>query len=211
MHSLVMDTGGDFVFVLSTKLGEPVPETNIPAAGATSVDSAFVCPVTVPVKTRLDVYDSMGKDEVRHYNGSTVIRPLVYNSGLLTDEALKAHALQSLAKDADSVGGRLASHFLSTWITESFSFYYVENYQEEAWIYGLTCAVEGRWAAAIDSWAPLVKNGSVLNRACACYNMAQAFYLLEDYQLSARWLDQAEKLENLSLAPGLRKRLAKHL
>ena len=41
--------------------------------------------------------------------------------------------------------------------------------------------------------------------------MAQAFYLLEDYQLSARWLDQAEKLENLSLAPGLRKRLAKHL
>jgi hypothetical protein len=34
---------------------------------------------------------------------------------------------------------------------------------------------------------------------------------MEDYEMSSRWLDMAEKLENVSLAPGLRKRLSRYL
>jgi hypothetical protein len=37
------------------------------------------------------------------------------------------------------------------------------------------------------------------------------FYLLGDMGLATRWLDAAEGMENVSLAPGLRKRIAAHL
>lgn len=210
MHSLVMDTGGDVVFVLKTQLGVPAPETNQVAKDATSVDSAFVCPVAVPVKTHLDVYDSMGQDKVRSFNGSAVLRTLVYNNGLLTQEAMGEKALKGLSKEADLVGERISKRFLSTWIKESFSFYYFD-YGSESWIDGILQVMDGKFAAAVDCWTKLVKKGDATHRACACYNIAQAFYLMEDYELSGRWLQEAEKLENVSLAPGLRKRLAAHL
>ena len=210
MHSLVMDTGGDVVFVLKTHLGEPVAETNQTVKNATSVDSAFVCPVSVPVKTHLDVYDSMGKDKVHTYNGSAVLRTLVYNNGMLTQEALADKALRSLGSEAEIVGHRISNRFLSPWITESFSFYYFD-YGCDSWIDGLLQVMDGKFAAAVDSWSGLVKKGSANQRACACYNIAQAFYLMEDYELSRRWLQEAEKLGELSLAPGLRKRLDAHL
>ena len=210
MHSLVMDTGGDVVFVLKTQLGVPAPETNQVVKDATSVDSAFVCPVAVPVKTHLDVYDSMGQDKVHSFNGSAVLRTLVYNNGLLTQEAMGEQALKGLSKEADVVGERISKRFLSTWIKESFSFYYFD-YGSEPWIDGILQVMDGKFAAAVDCWTKLVKKGDATHRACACYNIAQAFYLMEDDELSERWLQEAEKLENVSLAPGLRKRLTAHL
>ena len=66
-------------------------------------------------------------------------------------------------------------------------------------------------ASAIDGWAKIAKSGSDLKKACACYNIAQAFFLMGDYSLSSRWLDEADRFENLSLSPGLRKRLSEHL
>ena len=212
MHSLVMETEGDVVFVLSSTLGQPAPETNQVVAKATSVDSAFVCPVAVPVRTQLYVYDSMGQDKVLPYKGSAVLRPLVFNNGALTEDGLKSLALRSMAGEAEEVGERISSRFLSTWTTETFSFYYLEGtLQNDIWIYALSNALDGKFAAAVDMWMPLTKQGSAMNRACACYNIAQAFYLMEDYEMSSRWLEMAEKLENISLAPGLRKRLSQHL
>ena len=211
MHSLVMETEGDVVFVLSSNLGQPAPETNQVVAKATSVDSAYVCPVAVPVRTQLYVYDSMGKDKVIPYKGSAVLRPLVFNNGALTEDGLKSLALRSMAGEADEVGERISTRFLSTWTTESFSFYYFDDMNTNTWINGLAETLEGRFAAAVDLWSPLVKQGSSTYRACACYNIAQAFYFMEDYEMSSRWLDMAEKLENVSLAPGLRKRLSHHL
>ena len=212
MHSLVMETEGDVVFVLSSSLGLPAPETNQVVPKATSVDSAFVCPVAVPVRTQLYIYDSMGQDKVIPFKGSAVLRPMVYNNGTLTEDGLKSLALRSMAGEADIVGERISTRFLSTWTTETFSFYYWEGgWQSDVWIYALANMLDGKIAAAVDQWMPLVKLGNNTSRACACYNIAQAFYLMEDYELSARWLDTAEKLENVSLAPGLRKRLAHHL
>ncbi len=210
MHSLVMDTGGDVVFVLKTNLGIPAPETNQVVKDATSVDSAFVCPVAVPVKTHLDVYDSMGQDKVHSYNGSAVLRTRVFNNGLLTQEALGEKALRSLGAEAEVVGERISRRFLSTWIKEAFSFYYFDM-GSDPWIDGILQVMDGKFAAAVDCWTKLVKRGDATHRACACYNIAQAFYLMEDYELSQRWLKEAEKLENVSLAPGLQKRLDAHL
>ncbi len=212
MHSLVMETDGDVIFVLASNLGLPAPEENQAVKGATSVDSAFVCPVAVPVRTRLFVYDSMGQDKVLAYSGYAVMRTSVYNNGMLSDEALKDLSLRSMAREAEDVGERISSRFLSTWATESFSFYYFEDSSFSGpWIVALAHALDGDFSQAIDAWAPLTKQGGRQSRACACYNIAQAFYLLEDYTLAARWLDMAQKLEAVSLAPGLQKRLAERL
>ena len=211
MHSLVMETEGDVVFLLRSRLGEPTLETNQPITGATSLDSAFICPVLVPVKLQLDVYDSMSEDKVHNYNGSTVLRAQVYNNGILTDDALKSLSLRSMGRQAEKVGERVSTRFLSNWITESFGFYFYEPSASDLWDDALVNVLYGELSAAVDKWGILVKSGSAEKRACACYNLAQAFYLMSDYTLSSRWLDEAEKLENVSLAPGLRKRLASHL
>ena len=167
MHSLVMDTGGDVVFVLKTNLGVPAPETNQVVKDATSVDSAFVCPVAVPVKTHLDVYDSMGQEydsmgqeKVHSFNGSAVLRTRVFNNGMLTQEALAEKALRSLGPEADVVGERISRRFLSTWIKEAFSFYYFDM-GSDPWIDGILQVMDGKFAAAVDCWAQsaLAKRG----------------------------------------------------
>lgn len=211
MHSLVMETGDDVVFLLSTHLGEPALESNREVAGAHSVDSAYVCPVSIPVKTRLQVYDSMGQDVVTHYSGSAVLHARVYNNGAITDEGLRSLALRSLDKQAEDVAGRISSRFVSEWKTESFSFYYFDDSNATAWISGLEWAAAGRFSKAVDAWAPLLKRGNLQKRACAAYNIAQAFYLMEDLEMASLWLDEAEKWENVSLSPGLRKRIADRL
>lgn len=176
MHTLVMETGGDMVFLLSSSLGNPSLGGN---------------PSDIPVRTNLYVYDSMGQDEVLRYKGSAV--------------------LHSLLPEAEVVGERIARRFLSQWKTEDFPLYYFDDYSSEAWFTPLQDVADGKFSAAVDGYSLLVKGGSDLKRSCACFNLAQVFYLLGDYPLSARWLDEAEKLENVSLAPALRKRLASHL
>ena len=57
----------------------------------------------------------------------------------------------------------------------------------------------------------LVKGGSAIKKAAASYDIAMAFYLLEDYEMAAKWLDMADSLENLSLSKGLRKRINERL
>jgi hypothetical protein len=210
MHTLVMETGGDVIFLLSSALGDPVVGKNMESKSS-SVDSAFVCEANVPVNTVLYLYDSMGNDEVKRYKGSATLNPSVYSNGMLTEDALKNLTLRSLMPEAEEVGFRISRRFQSNWITESFSFYYFDDFSSESWFTPLQDAADGKFAKAIQGWEPLVKDGSTIKRACACFNMAQAFYLLGDYVISSRWLDEAEKLENLSQVPALRKRLAAHL
>lgn len=211
MHTLVMETGGDVIFLLSTSLGEPALGKNVESEVRNSVDSAFVCTVIVPVNTNLYVYDSMGNDEVKKFKGNATLKSVVYNSGMLTEDALKALTLRNLAPEAEVVGERIAHRFESNWSTESFSFYYFDDYSSESWFTALQHAADGQFAKAIQGWEAMVKEGTAMKRACACFNIAQTFYLLGDYAISSRWLDEAEKLENLTQAQTLRKRLALHL
>lgn len=208
MHELVMDTNSDVIFLLSSRLGAPVLSANQPVSGAVSADSAFVCPVNIPVNTSLQVYDSMGEDKVLRFKGKAVLRPNVYNNGTPSTEALGTLARHSLDDKADEMGDRISRRFLSEWRTESFSVYY---YDTDSWYKPLAHLAEGKFSAAIDGWADLARRGSNLSRACASYDIAMALYLMEDYEMAAKWLEMADKLETLSLSPGLHKRLEIHL
>jgi len=211
MHNLVMETEGDVIFLLNSSLGEFTFEPNKPVPGAASVDSAYVAVASIPVQTHLYVFDSMGKDEVKLHKGRAILKLQVYNSGITSEEGLRTLALREVPDYAEEVGDRISHRFLSTWINESFSFYYFDDYSSESWFTPLQQAADEQYAKAIDGWARMVKEGSSIKRACACFNIAQTFFLLGDYELSARWLDEAEKLENLSQASALRKRLSVHL
>ena len=212
MHSLVMDTEGDVVFLLHSHLSEPSLEANTPVSGALSADSAYVCHANVPVHTLLSVYDSMGKDAVQSFQGTAILRTTVYNSGLFTEDGLRSLAMHSLAQQAQEVGQRVAKRFLSSWKTETFSFYYFDDFDAYEWWHALEDANDGQMHKAIDRWGVLAKEANAsIKRGCACYNIALAFYLMGDYQLASRWLDQAESIENVPMVPTLRKRLASHL
>ena len=176
MHSLVMDTEGDVIFVLASHLDVPADTTSMSV---------------VPLKTSLSIYDSMGEDKVHQYSGST---------------AMTMTAMKELPEKAEEMAGRIVKRFLSGWKTESFRFYYFDGL-DDSWTDALSLLCAGKIGKAMDLWMPLTRQGSLTKRGCAAYNMAMGFYLLEDYHMSAYWLEYADKLENLTLSEGLHKRL----
>ena len=209
MHSLVMDTGEDVIFLLVNSLGDVQLEARQEVRNARSVDSAYVTPALVPLSTSVFVYDSMGEDMVRRFSGSTLLRPAVYNNGLVPEENLKDQTrMVAAAGEAEKMGERISRRFVSNWQTESFSFYYFDDSSSEQWELALVNALEGKFAAAIDGWAPFLKADDERKQACACYNLAMAFYMMENRELATRWLDLADTLyPDLALSPGLRKRI----
>ena len=63
------------------------------------------------------------------------------------------------------------------------------------------------WINAVNLWEKFLKLKDYQRRACASYNIAVAYYMLGDYELAGRWLDQADRMSKLDLSPGLRKRI----
>ena len=179
MHSLVMDTDADVVFLLSSAIGMPDDKARL------------------PLNTALSVYDSMGEDKVHKYKGNAFLVP--------------KDGTSDLSEEAEKVGGRIATRFLSTWKAESFSLYYFDDFSSSDWEKALKLSYENKFGKAIDVWMQFVKGGRALKRAAASYNIAMAFYLLEDFEMAAKWLDMADSMENLSLSPGLRKRIDSRL
>ena len=212
MHKLVMDTGDDVVFLLRSDIGTPKDGKNNPFPKATHPDSAYVYAPKVPVAVKMYVYDSMGNDEVKSYKGSTLINAAVFNSGIVPqanlDDQIKDRVPDVAAR---SMGERMAKHFLSDWSPESFPFYWFDDFNSYKWTGALDKIAQGKFTEAIRIWEPFVKGRNKYQAAHACYNMAMAFYLLGDMQLATKWLDEAEKLENVTKVPELRKRIAKSL
>ena len=173
MHDLVMDTGKDVIFLLSSQVGDRTTE------GA------------LPVSSRLLVYDSMGEDRIRSYSGS----------------ALMPAAGKGEPSEAETAGNRMVRRFKSGWKTESFSFYYFDGF-DDAWYDALGYVIDTKFSKAMDIWMPLTKDKSQTRRACAAYNMAMAFFLLEDYEMSRKLLELADKYEELTLSAGLHTRLS---
>ncbi|MBP5333873.1 MAG: tetratricopeptide repeat protein [Bacteroidales bacterium] len=213
MHKLVMDTGEDVVFVLRSVIEKPKEGKNNPFQKATHPDSAYVYASKVPVSVKMFVYDSMGKeDKVNSYKGTTLINAAVFNSGIIPQDNLDDQVKQRVpGVAARSMGERMSKHFLSKWTPETFSFYWFDDINSYKWQRAIDYIGEGKFTESIKVWEDFVKGKNRYKAAHACYNMAMAFYLLGDMQLAAKWLDEADKLENVSLTGSLRRRIINSL
>ena len=212
MHKLVMDTGEDVVFVLKSEIGTPKDGKNIPFQKATHPDSAYVYAPKVPVSVKLYVYDSMGADQVKSYKGNTLINAAVFNSGIVPQDNLNDQIKTRVPDVASrSMGERMSKHFMSEWKPESFAFYWFDDLQSYNWINAIDNIARGSFTEAVKIWEPMVKSKNQYKAAHACYNMAMAFYLLGDMQLATKWLDEADKMENVSQTASLRRRILNSL
>jgi hypothetical protein len=104
------------------------------------------------------------------------------------------------------VGSQMSNRFLPTWKTEGYTLYFFDGFNED-WQRAAIYAYDYRWKEAADIWMKYVNANNVEKRACACYDLALAFYMMGDLKLATKWLDRADENATLSLSPGLRKRI----
>lgn len=212
MHNLVMDSGEDVVFLLKSVIDTPKDGKNNPFPKATHPDSAYVYVPKVPLKVQMYVYDSMGADEVKSYKGVTLVNAAVFNSGIIPQENLDDMIKERVPGIASkSMGERISKHFMSEWKTESFAFYWFDDFNADQWLKAIRLVEEGKFADAVKVWEPFVRGKNQYKAAHACYNMAMAFYLLGDMNLASKWLDEADKMENVSQTASLRRRIINSL
>ena len=210
MMKYFMESDQDVFFLIGPpEFGTVSLGTLNPARGSvSSPDSAFVSPCTVPFSLKLWVLDSLeGKDTFHSYKGGSTIKINVYSNGLLNADGLKTEAMRQSAGHADRVGIQLGGSFISTWKLEQYSLYYYDDYSTQNWFKPLSEAEQFHWKEAVDLWTPFLKSRDYQKRACASYNIAVAFYMLGDYELALRWLDQADRFGKPALSDGLRKRI----
>ena len=210
MMKYFMESGQDVFFLMGPpEFGSvSVGSINPSRVAVSTPDSAFVSPSSIPFTLKMWVFDGLeGKDTFHSYKGGSTIKINVYSNGMLTPDALKKEALRQAAGHADRVGIQLGESFVSTWKLEQYSLYYYDDYSTQDWFKPLSEAEQFHWTQAVDLWTPFLKSRDYQKRACASYNIAVAFYMLGDYELALRWLDQADRFGKPSLSPGLRKRI----
>ena len=208
MHNLVMDTGDDVVFLLGApSFGEVSLSENEAVRNPRNVDSAFVAHALVPFNASLYVYDSMAKeDDIQRFRGSSTLRANVFSNGVTAREYLLKEAEKSVYDRAEMVGMQISNRFVPTWKTEGYSLYYYDDLKGD-WVRAVYSAYSYDWKEAADFWMTQIQAGNYEKRACACYNLALAFYMMGDLDIATKWLDRADQLQSLSLSPGLRKRI----
>ena len=209
MEDMIMDSGKDVVFLIDS------PEYGTPGAGENKVnthsanpDSAYFCSVLLPFKIKVSAFDSMEKsDKVLQYTGSSAVRTLVANPGAVSDKFISDHVWDNISSEAERVGMQATGNFLSTWKTERYTLYYYDVL-DDRWDKASQAAYEYRWQEAIKTWCEILKGTSNHEKkACLCYNIATACYMLGDYTLAVSWLDTADKECELKYSQGLRTRI----
>lgn len=139
----------------------------------------------------LKCYDAMYHgDNLQLFSGNSVVESMSGNE-VVKDEGWDA-------------GKTIATAFEPQWKHEQYSLYYFES---SDWYTALEKAEIFDWKGAMDIWMKRLEGADPLKRACAAYNIATACYMMGDYHLAARWLDSADRLADLLVSEGLRKRI----
>lgn len=206
LTNLVMQTSNDVVFLFDTPQAGEI-KTELGRTTFTSKDSTQLISYRIPMTINLYAYDSMGKDTVRVFSGNTSLGDFAYSSSEERD--IQGKIWKSLGPSGVKTGERSAENFLSTWKTEQYTLYYFSG--SDTWSNAAQMAYEYKWNSALKEWMKLLSSSDKLKRACAEYNIATACYMLGDYNLALKWLDQADRDNTLSLSNGLRARINRRM
>lgn len=209
--NLIMETGRDVVLLIDrTHFGEAVPGENEAFTGRFSdADSSYVCTVRVPFTMTVHAYDSMNKeDRVLSFSGSGTARALVYNNGQADAAQIVSDVWKFMEPAGERAGHSASGSFLNVWRNESYAVIY---YDMSSWDKPSRAVYNYQWKEAIDDWLKLVDTGNEQRRACAEYDIALGCYMLGQYELALRWLDQADADYPISLSGTLRKRIEERI
>lgn len=139
----------------------------------------------------LKCYDAMYQgDKLQLFSGNSVVESMNGND-----------AIKNEGWDA---GKTVAAAFEPQWKHEQYSLYYFDS---PDWYTALEKAEAFDWKAAMDIWIKMLQSNDKLKCSCASYNIATACYMMGDYHLASQWLDNADRLADLLVSEGLRKRI----
>ena len=206
MCDILMDTGGDVVFLLDTvSLGQMKVEGMTRVSSPVSADSSYLSIGNMPFKMKMFSFDAMDKTEsVKKYGGSSSAEPIVYSDGKDSSSELFLKAMAALPDAAWEVGNEIAGSFRSQWKHEQYSLAYFDT---ETWYSALDKAEEYDWKGAMDIWMSLLDTKDMLKRSCAEYNISVACYMLGNYELASEWLDRSDKDNLLPFSEAMHKRI----
>lgn len=203
--NVAVRSGDDVVFLFdSPSFGDLTISEKSSVANASEPNLRKVT-VKAPFKLDMYVYNTMGKDTVNTYRGSSSVNQQVLCKDEDTSEDVADALWASLGQMGETTGKRAADKFVSTWESESFYFYFYDY--NDAWMKGVRAAYEYRWHDAIDAWMELLDSKNMARRAAAEYDIAQAFFLLGDYEMAQKWLDQSNKECRLPLNAQLQRNI----
>jgi len=203
--NLVMDTGGDVVFLMDSPTFGDVSLSDKAVVAGGSRDSSRVAYASLPFTVQMYVYDSMGEDTVRVFRGSSVVRQPVFCSEATSRDDIIERFWSSLSAAGERAGRKSAETFLSQWKDEMFTLVLFSS--PAGWEEAVRDADAFRWHDAMEKWMDFLDTDNMTKRSCAEYNLAMGCYMLGDYELAAKWLDLSDKDQPLSLSAGLRKRI----
>lgn len=169
----VMLLDSDVVMILDTpEVGNPVG-----AAG------------TIPVKSNLYIYDSLGGED----------------DGLSHLQCTIGVPSLSDANKPLNLGASLAMPLVGQWKQEEYPVLYFEEAIDSRWLKALDLAYDLKWPEAMDIWMELVDKSNSVMASAARYNVALGCMMKEEYDLAKEWLDLSDKAMPLSISKGLRK------
>ena len=145
---------------------------------------------TVPVSSKLYIYDSMAGDD----DGVTTLHT-----------SSSAVGLEDFSR-AMSIGNAFVKPLASQWEHEMFTVLYFDGLGRK-WIDAVLKADDMKWDEAITLWMDLAKLKNPTQSSCARYDIALGCFMLGQYDLALEWLDSSDALLPLSLNKGLRKRI----
>ncbi len=145
--------------------------------------------VMLPFSVSINLIDSYSRSIINSTNHKDSLVWTILGKGDIKSVEAVAK-VNSAIKDAfKKYGNEIASELSPQWETQSRM---VITYDNEKWLNAFDFAENFKWSEAIDIWLQEVKSDNPKKAAYAAYNIANAFEVLEQYDLAKKWLDFAK-------------------
>lgn len=114
-----------------------------------------------------------------------------YDGTSAVDNVYTLSSLSANAITPSTTARQITTYFGPNWQTGNYKVLFYDG--RDDWMNALGLAEGGSWTAAIDKWIEILgKSNDINHRMAAEYNIALGCYLLGNYDLAKKWLNQAE-------------------